>query len=60
MRQLVVYILASAMGRALYIGITTDLSRRLEEHQAGKVTHTSKYRISRLISWSRMTLRPTQ
>jgi putative endonuclease len=49
MRQPVVYILASTLGRALYIGITTDLSRRLEEHRAGQVAHTSKYRINRLI-----------
>ena len=49
MRQPVVYILTSATGRALYIGITTDLSRRLSEHRGGKVTHTSKYRINRLI-----------
>ncbi len=49
MRQPVVYIMASATGRALYIGITTDMSRRLGEHLAGKVTHTAKYRISRLI-----------
>ncbi len=47
--QPVVYIMASATGRALYIGITTDMSRRLSEHRAGKVTHTAKYRISRLI-----------
>ena len=26
-----------------YIGLTTDLSRRLEEHNAGKSKHTSKY-----------------
>jgi len=49
MRQPVVYILASASSRALYIGITTDLSRRLEEHRTGKVAHTFKYRINRLI-----------
>ncbi len=49
MRQPVVYIMASATGRALYIGITTDMSRRLSEHRSGKVSHTSKYRISRLI-----------
>ena len=49
MRQPVVYILSSATGRALYIGITTDLARRLGEHRAGKVAHTSKYRINRLI-----------
>ncbi len=49
MRQPVVYIMASATGRALYIGITTDMSRRLAEHRAGRVTHTAKYRIDRLI-----------
>ena len=45
----VVHIVASATGRALYIGITADMSRRLGEHRAGKVAHTSRYRISRLI-----------
>jgi putative endonuclease len=49
MRQPVVYILASVSGRALYIGVTTDLVRRLSEHRAGKVTFTSKCRITRLI-----------
>ena len=49
MRQPIVYILASATGRALYIGVTTDLARRLAEHRAGKVAHTAKYRIDRLI-----------
>lgn len=49
MRQPVVYIMASATGRALYIGITADLSRRLSEHRAGRVSHRSKYRINRLI-----------
>jgi len=49
MRQPVVYVMASATGRALYIGITTDLARRLLEHRSGRVVHTSKYRIDRLI-----------
>jgi putative endonuclease len=49
MRQPVVYILASAMGRALYIGVTTEMSRRLEEHRLGRVAHTAKYKIDRLI-----------
>lgn len=49
MRQPVVYILASATGRALYIGVTTDVSRRLEEHRLGRVIHTAKYKIDRLI-----------
>jgi len=48
-RQPVVYILASATGRALYIGVTTDMSRRLEEHRLGRVIHTAKYKIDRLI-----------
>ena len=49
MREPVVYILASATGRALYIGITTDLARRLSEHGAGRVSHTARYKINRLI-----------
>jgi predicted GIY-YIG superfamily endonuclease len=57
MRQPVVYILASATGRALDIGITTDMSRRLEEHRLGRVIHTAKYKIDRLIIWSLSKLR---
>jgi putative endonuclease len=49
MRQPVIYILASATGRALYVGVTTNLSRRLEEHRLGRVIHTAKYKINRLI-----------
>ena len=49
MRQPIVYILASATGRALYIGVTTDLPRRLHEHRLGRVVHTAKYKIDRLI-----------
>jgi putative endonuclease len=49
MRKPIVYIMASATGSALYIGVTTDLPRRLGEHRAGKVAHTAKYRIDRLI-----------
>ena len=49
MRNPVVYVLASATGRALYIGMTTDLPRRLSEHRSGQVSHTSRYNINRLI-----------
>ena len=49
MREPVVYILASHTGRALYIGVTTNLPRRLEEHRKGEVIHTAKYKIDRLI-----------
>ncbi len=49
MRQPVVYVLASATGRALYIGVTTDLPRRLLEHRLGWVIHRAKYKFDRLI-----------
>jgi putative endonuclease len=49
MRQPVVYILASPNGRALYIGVTTDLGRRLEEHRRGLSIHTAQYSITRLV-----------
>jgi len=48
-RTPVIYILCSENKRALYIGITTNLPRRLEEHRQGRVNHTSKYNIHRLI-----------
>ena len=48
-RQPVVYILASPNGRALYIGVTTDLGRRLEEHRRGMSIHTAQYNITRLV-----------
>ena len=48
-RPQVVYLLASPNGRALYVGVTTDLGRRLEEHRRGLSSHTSRYNISRLV-----------
>ncbi len=47
-RQPVVYVLASPNRRALYIGVTTDLGRRLEEHRLGLSVHTAQYNITRL------------
>ena len=39
-----VYLLESdASPRKRYVGLTTDLKRRLAEHNAGKSAHTSKY-----------------
>jgi putative endonuclease len=48
-RQPVVCILASPNGRALYIGVTTDLGRRLEEHRHGMSIHTATYDITKLV-----------
>lgn len=48
-RRPVVYILASPNGRALYVGVTTDLGRRLEEHRRGLSIHTSAYNITKLV-----------
>jgi len=48
-RQPVVYILASPNDRALYVGITTDLGRRLDEHRRGLSAHTARYNITKLV-----------
>ena len=34
-----------------YVGITTDLKRRLQEHNSGKSCHTSKFKPWRLITY---------
>jgi len=39
-----VYILQSLTGEHHYVGITDDLVARLSKHNAGEVTHTSKFR----------------
>ena len=50
MRTGIVYILASRKNGALYIGVTSDLPRRLWEHQNDLLPgHTSKYGIHRLV-----------
>jgi putative endonuclease len=44
-----VYILASAR-KALYIGVTNDLRRRLYEHKTGAIRgFTTRYRVDRLV-----------
>ena len=39
-----VYILESLDSEHFYVGITDGLRARLKKHNAGEVTHTSKYR----------------
>ena len=48
-RSYFVYILSSDRG-VLYVGVTSDLRRRLAAHQQGKVeSFTSRYRVHRLV-----------
>ncbi|TXL73357.1 GIY-YIG nuclease family protein [Vineibacter terrae] len=48
-RQPAVYILASPNRRAIYVGVTTNLERRLIEHRLGRVEHTAQYNIRCLV-----------
>jgi putative endonuclease len=43
-----VYILESLDSEHFYVGIADDLRARLAKHNAGEVSHTSKYRPWRL------------
>jgi putative endonuclease len=47
-----VYLLRCADG-SLYCGWTTDLSRRLEQHQAGTASHYTRRRRPVVLAWSR-------
>jgi len=45
-----VYILASQRNGTLYIGVTSDLIRRVREHKDGRIEgFTSKYGVGRLV-----------
>ncbi|MCK1652293.1 GIY-YIG nuclease family protein [Bradyrhizobium sp. 149] len=47
-----VYLLESgALGGQRYVGLTTDLKKRLADHNAGKSPHTSKYMPWRLVTY---------
>jgi putative endonuclease len=35
-----------------YVGLTTDVERRLEEHNAGKSIHTNKFRPWKIVSYT--------
>jgi len=50
MRQYYVYILASRPGGAIYVGVTSNLIRRVYEHKNGLVQgHTKRYGINKLV-----------
>ena len=49
MRTYYVYILAS-QSRTLYIGMTSNLTQRMEQHRAGRIpSFTARYRTYRLV-----------
>ena len=49
-----VYILASAPNGILYVGVTSDLVRRIYEHRNGLVAgFTKKYSVKRLVYFER-------
>ena len=45
-----VYLLESVPGQR-YVGLTSDLRRRLHDHNAGKSPHTAKYKPRRLVAY---------
>ncbi|ANK82714.1 MAG: excinuclease ABC subunit C [Rhizobiales bacterium NRL2] len=49
-KQYFTYILASRPRGSIYVGVTNDLARRVDEHRRGvAIAHTRKYRIRRLV-----------
>ncbi len=53
-KEYTVYILASKKDGVLYIGMTNDLNRRLEEHKSGQVKgFTEKYWVHKLVHYER-------
>ncbi len=49
MRTYYVYILTN-QSRTLYVGMTSDLTRRMEEHRTGAVSgFTSRYHVTQLV-----------
>jgi putative endonuclease len=53
LREYFVYILTNWNNKVLYIGVTNDLARRLEEHQnkRDKNSFTAKYNFNKLIHY---------
>jgi putative endonuclease len=50
MKQPAVYILASKPNGTLYVGVTSDLARRVEAHRSGAVIgFTKKYKVEQLV-----------
>src|SRR5690349_2373335 len=51
-RPMFVYVLASDRHGTLYVGVTNDLQRRLQQHREGmNAAFTKKYRVHRLVHY---------
>ena len=49
-RQPTVYILSNTTNRVLYVGVTSNLSKRIAEHKSGQILgFTQKYNVKKLI-----------
>jgi putative endonuclease len=50
MKDYTVYILSNAYGNVLYVGVTSDLERRVAEHKSGLIPgFTQKYKVTNLV-----------
>ncbi len=50
MKRYFVYILASQINGTLYIGVTNNLKRRVEEHRSGSISSfTNRYQVTNLV-----------
>ena len=49
MKSYYVYILASKRNGTLYIGVTSDLTKRIDQHKNSTKGFTQKYNVKRLI-----------
>ena len=55
-RHSYVYMLASRRGGALYVGVTSDLIKRVYDHRQGNISsHTKKYGIYTLVYYEQHT-----
>lgn len=56
MKDYYVYIMSSQNNKAIYIGVTNDITRRYQEHVQGLIPgFTQKYNISKLIYFEQYT-----
>ena len=52
-----VYLIESVAQGQRYVGLTTDVERRLREHNDGKSSHTAKFKPWRLVTYVAFTSR---